>query len=42
MLYKWRKDYQEFGEKSFPGKGNLKQTPEQEKIHELEKRLRDA
>ncbi|UFH33700.1 transposase [Chryseobacterium sp. C-71] len=42
MLYKWRKDYQEFGEMSFPGKGNFKQTPEQEKIHELEKRLRDA
>jgi transposase len=21
MLYKWRKDYEEFGEKSFPGKG---------------------
>ena len=39
QLYKWRK---EFGEGSFPGKGNLKLTPEQEKIHELEKRLKDA
>ncbi len=27
---------------SFPGKGNLKLTPEQEKIHELEKKLKDA
>lgn len=42
MLYKWRKDYEEFGEKSFPGKGNPKQTPEQEKIHELERKLKDA
>lgn len=42
MLYKWRKDYEEFGEKSFPGKGHPKQTPEQEKIHELEKKLKDA
>ncbi|MEM8522773.1 transposase [Flavobacterium sp. PL12] len=42
QLYKWRKEYEEFGEGSFPGKGNLKLTPEQEKIHELEKRLKDA
>jgi transposase len=39
QLYKWRK---EFAEGSFPGKGNLKQTSEQEKIHELEKKLKDA
>lgn len=42
LLYKWRKEYEEFGEGSFPGNGNLKLTPEQEKIHELEKRLKDA
>ena len=30
-LYKWRKEFEEFGEGSFPGKGNLKLTPEQEK-----------
>ena len=42
LLYKWRKEYEEFGEDSFPGNGNLKLTPEQEKIHELEKRLKDA
>lgn len=42
LLYKWRKDYQEYGEGSFPGKGNLKLTPEQERIHELEKKLKDA
>ena len=41
-LYKWSKEYQELGEGSFQGKGNLKLTPEQEKFHELEKRLKDA
>jgi transposase len=35
QLYKWRKESEEFGEGSFPGKGNLKLGPEQEKIHEL-------
>jgi len=42
QIYKWRKDFEEFGEGSFPGKGNLKLTPEQEKIHEIEKRLKDV
>lgn len=42
LLYKWRKDYQEYGAGSFPGKGNLKLTSEQERIHELEKKLKDA
>ena len=42
QLYKWRKEFEESGEGSFPGKGNFKLTPEQEKIHELKKRLKDA
>lgn len=42
LLYKWRKEYEEFGEGSFPGNGNLKLTAEQEKIYELEKKLKDA
>ncbi|WP_312903152.1 IS3 family transposase [Chryseobacterium taichungense] len=42
LLYKWRKEYEEFGEGSFPGNGNLKLTPDQEKIHQLEKKLKDA
>ncbi|OBW42495.1 Transposase [Chryseobacterium sp. MOF25P] len=40
LLYKWRKEFEEFVEGSFPGNGNLKLTPEQEKIHELEKSLK--
>ena len=42
LLYKWRKEFEEFEEGSFPGKVNLKLTPEQERIHELEKRLKDT
>ena len=42
QLYKWRKEYEEFGQGSFPGNGNLKQTPEQELVSELERKLKDA
>ena len=42
QLYKWRKEEEEFGEGSFPGNGYLKQTPEQERIGTLEKKLKDA
>lgn len=28
QLYKWRKEYEEFGQGSFPCNSNLKQTPE--------------
>ncbi len=41
-MYKWRKEYDEFGQGSFPGNGNVKQTPEQERIAELERKLKDA
>lgn len=42
QLYKWRKEVEEYGSGSFPGNGNVKQTPEQERIASLEKKLRDA
>ena len=42
MLYKLRKDYEKFGSGSFPGKGTLKQTPEQKIITDLEAKLKDA
>ena len=42
QVYKWRKEYEEFGQGSFPGNGNSKQTPEQERITELERKLKDA
>lgn len=42
QMYKWRKEEGEFGAGSFPGNGNLKQTPQQERISKLEKKLKDA
>lgn len=42
MLYKWRKDFEKYGTGSFPGKGTLKQTPEQKIISELEAKLKEA
>jgi transposase len=39
-LYKWRKEYEEFGQGSFPGNG--KPNPEQERIADLERKLKDA
>jgi len=42
QLYKWRKESEEFGSGSFPGNGNMKQTPEQERISFLEKKLKDS
>ena len=42
QLYKRRKEYEDFGQGSFIDNGNLKQTPEQERISELERKLKDA
>jgi transposase len=42
QFYKWRNGVKEFGPGSFPGNGKLKQTPEQEQIAELERKLKDA
>ncbi|CDS91402.1 transposase [Sphingobacterium sp. PM2-P1-29] len=42
QLYKWRKESEDFGSGSFPGNGNIKQTPEQERISALEKKLKDS
>lgn len=42
QLYKWRKESEAFGTGSFPGNGNIKQTPEQDHISLLEKKLKDS
>ena len=42
QLYRWRKEQEEFGAGSLPGNGHVKQTPEQERISALEKKLKDA
>jgi transposase len=41
-LYKSREELKQLNTRSFSGKGNLKRTPGQEKIHELEKKLKDT
>ncbi|KAF2512820.1 IS3 family transposase [Flavobacterium zhairuonense] len=41
LLFSWRKEYQKFGNASFPGTGKLKLNPEQEQIHKLEKKLKE-
>ena len=40
-LGKWRKDYEEYGSSSFPGRGNERLTDDQRRIKELEKQLKD-
>ncbi|MHC0442850.1 transposase [Flavobacterium sp. 3-210] len=42
MLHIWPEDYHEFGTGSFPGKGKFKFSPEQAKIHGLEKKLKET
>ena len=42
LLYRWRREYQEYEEKSFPGKGKPKMTDLEEENARLRKALRDA
>ncbi len=42
LLYRWRKELQEYEHNSFPGRGKPKLTDEQREIAELKKRLEDA
>ncbi|MEO6174394.1 MAG: IS3 family transposase [Flavobacterium circumlabens] len=41
-LYKWRKDFEKFGTRSFPGPGQPNLTPEQSVIRELERKIKDS
>ncbi|WP_088697885.1 IS3 family transposase [Zobellia sp. OII3] len=42
VLSRWRRESQDYGKNSFPGKGNTKLTDEQKEIAELKKKLRDT
>lgn len=43
LLYRWRREYENSqGKEIFPGNGTQAQTPEEKRIKELEKKLRDA
>ena len=41
ILLKWRKEFEEFGSASFPGRGNERLTEEGRKVKELEKALKE-
>ena len=42
LIYRWRLQMREQGEIAFPGHGKMALTPEQQKIRELEKKLKDV
>ena len=42
LLYRWRKEYQEKGDGSFPGNGVRFQGGDADRIADLEKRLKEA
>ena len=42
LLYLWRRQFHDKGEIAFPGQGNLALTPDQKRIQELEKKLKDT
>lgn len=42
LIYRWRRQMQDRGELAFPGHGKISLTEEQERIRELEKKLRDT
>jgi len=41
-LSRWRREYTEKGDLSFPGKGKQKLTPEQEEVQRLKKELKET
>lgn len=42
LIYRWRREYLDHQEDSFPGRGNLKQTDQEAEILRLKKALKDA
>ena len=42
LIYRWRREYLESKEISFPGQGNIKQTDQEAEITRLRKDLREA
>lgn len=42
VLHRWRKEYNEYGKNSFPGRVNPKRTDDQKEIAKLKKQLRES
>lgn len=41
LVYRWRREFMENSQISFPGNGNVARTPEQEEIFRLKKELQE-
>lgn len=42
LIYRWKREYRALNGHSFPGNGNLKQTPGEAEIARLKKELRET
>jgi len=42
LLYRWRREYNQYEKNSFPGQGKVKMTEQEREIARLKKELRDA
>ena len=42
LIYRWRRQMSESGELAFPGHGKIALTPDQKRIRELEKKLKNT
>ena len=42
LIYRWRRQMRKSGELAFPGHGKIALTPDQKRIRELEKKLKDT
>lgn len=40
LIYRWRKEAEEYGEGSFPGNGIQKMTPEEKELADLKEKMR--
>ena len=41
LIYRWRKESEEYGEGSFPGNGFQKMTPEEKELADLKEKMRN-
>jgi len=42
LIYRWRRQQRDNGELAFPGHGKMALTPDQKRVRELEKKLKDT
>jgi transposase len=42
LIYRWRREFLDMGQSSFPGNGKPKHTPEEAEIAKLKKQLREV